>query len=126
MRTSSQSARFGLAVLALVLGFGIIAVSAGSAEAAGDKRVCGTLPDTGYYNFIKAKNVSCKIAKRVSRQAGKNFCGHRYENCSVEPGDLKKGHTSAKGWGCEMKIGYEFFRAKCVRGDQKFVHESAV
>ncbi len=125
MRVISMRASTCLVATLALLAFGMAAVAASDAGAAGNKRVCGTLPDTGYYNFIKAKNVSCKTAKKVSRKAGKNFCGHRYKNCSVDPGELKKGHTTAKGWSCEMKVGYEFYRAKCRRGNQKFVHESA-
>ena len=125
MRVISTRAGAGLVSMLVLLALGIAAVSASDAGAAGSKRVCGTLPDTGYYNYIKAQNVSCKTAKKVSRKAGRNFCGHHFKNCSVDPGETKKGHTSAKGWSCDMKIGYEFYRAECRRGNQKFVNESA-
>jgi len=108
---------------ALLIGSALTAPS--ESTAAGNKRVCGTKPGLGYYNYIKARNVSCKIARRVSRQAGRNFCGHHYSNCNADPGEYKKGRTKAKGWRCRMKVGYEFYRARCRRHDQGFVHESA-
>jgi hypothetical protein len=125
--------KFGVPTGRLVVIIGIIgaclivfaAVVPSASEAAGNKRVCGTKPGLGYYNFIKARNVSCRIARRVSRQAGRNFCGHRYSHCSVDPGEYKVGRTTAKGWRCRMKIGYEFYRAHCKRNDQGFIHESA-
>ena len=111
-------------LLALLLTAGF--VSTPKADAMHGKRVCGVLPGEGAYSFIKAKNVDCRTARKVSRQAGRRFCGHHYRECDAAPLDPPdKGRVTAKGWNCKMKVGYEFYRAKCRRGDQKFVSESA-
>ena len=47
----------------------------------------------------------------------------------VESARLKalvdKGKVKAKGWKCRMKVGYEYFQAKCKRKKMKFKAESA-
>lgn len=116
---------FTLGVLALTLAaFGLVATGA-QAKGPNGKQVCGTLPGEGYYSYIKARNVSCKIAKKVTRRAADEFCANA-SNCDAPPtGPVDEGKVTAKGWKCEMKVGYEFFQAKCERGNQKFKAESA-
>lgn len=115
----------GAAVLAVIL----MMAPPSRTSAADNMRVCGITPAEadGFYSYIRARNVSCSIARHVGRQASRNFCGHRYQHCNVEPTSRpKKGHTTAKGWRCKVKVGYESFKAKCRRHDQSFVQASAV
>lgn len=98
----------------------------GVAEGAPDKRFCGIAPGDGAYSYIKARNVSCRVARKVSRKAGRKFCKGSAQNCDEPPGGgVDRGRVRAKGWRCKMKVGYEFYRAKCVRGSKRFVAESA-
>lgn len=112
------------AVVAAVFGASLLVGSAG-ATGPGNRQVCGLLPGDGAYSFIKTRNVSCKVARKVTRKAGREFCSQG-SNCDAPPtGGIDKGKVKAKGWKCEMKVGYEFFRAKCHRQKMKFKAESA-
>lgn len=101
------------------------------AAAAGPNRTCGVTPGEGAYYYYRVRNVSCRIARRVSRKAHRNFCGHSYKRCQIDSypqadyDQVYKGSVRAKGWRCRMRIAWEFYRAKCKRGNQRFKHETA-
>jgi hypothetical protein len=89
-----------------------------------DKRKCGVLPGEGYYNYVKTRNVSCKQARKVGHRAGRKFCAHS-DRCSGGPtAGIAKGHVKAKGWRCKVKMGWEFFQARCHRRDASFLLRS--
>jgi hypothetical protein len=114
------SALVALAAAALLGG------SPSLAEGAANKRLCGIPPGDGAYSYIKTRNVSCRVAQKVRRKAGRKFCGKRFQRCSNQPGaGYKKGRVKAKGWRCKMRVGWEFFRADCKRGGKRFVAETA-
>lgn len=124
----SSRRRGALSLAGLVATAAIVVVSgwmASPAIGAADKRTCGTLPGDGAYSYVRTKNVSCKIAQKVSNKAGRKFCGKRFQDCDRSSGGgFDKGRVRAKGWRCEMKVGYEFYRAECRRRNMKFHAES--
>lgn len=115
------------AALAVVLAASASApAAAGESAPAATRATCGTLPGEGAYSFIKTTRVSCKTARAVTTRAGEKFCS-RPGKCDVAPDDggVDRGTVRVKRWRCEMKVGYEFFQARCRRGDQHFRAESA-
>ena len=108
------------AVALLVIGW-----SAGTAAGAADKRTCGIEPGDGAFNFLQTRNVSCRIAQKVSNKAGRKFCGKQFQHCNRPPGGgFDTGDVKAKRWSCDMKVGWEFYRARCDRQRKSFVHKA--
>ncbi len=83
---------------------------------------CGVKPGSGYVNYIRVANMTCRHGKKVSRKVVKKFCAE-HNGCSFET-DLGfyKGTTYRNGWRCKVAVGYEYYRAKCRRGKMRFVH----
>ena len=82
-------------------------------------------PQPGLLQLLPGQKRLLQGREKGESRGRKELLRAPYKNCSVDPGEFKKGHTKAKGWRCKMKIGYEFYRAKCKRRDQRFKHESA-
>jgi hypothetical protein len=108
----------------IVIGLTLLLAADASAGGGPDKRKCGVLPGEGAYNYVKTRNVSCKQARKVGRRAGRKFCAHS-DRCSGGPtAGIVKGHVKAKGWRCTVKMGWEFFQARCHRRDASFLLRS--
>lgn len=125
MSTLGSPMRLALISVLAAAAVALLAAAVPAQSQAAGKRVCGIKPGQGYYNLIKTRNVSCRTAKKVSKRAGRNFCGKQFRKCNVQPGEFRKGRTKAKGWRCRMKLGWEFYRATCERRNQRFRHETA-
>lgn len=119
------SVRFVLATALLTVLCAVCTTAASANPPTAERQICGLLPGDGAYSYFKTKNVSCRVARKVTRKAGKEFCSQP-GNCDESPlGGVDKGKVKAKGWKCKMKVGYEFFQAKCKRKKMKFKAESA-
>lgn len=119
------SVRFVLATAILTALWAVCTTVASASPSTAERQICGLLPGDGAYSYFKTKNVSCKVARKVARKAGNKFCSQP-ANCDESPlGGVDKGKVKAKGWKCRMKVGYEFFQAKCKRKKMKFKAESA-
>lgn len=130
MLSAEGQIRWSVVGLAALVGAVVVVMSFGQPTPAsanhGPDRVCGVTPGTGYYNYIAVWDVKCQRARRVSRKAGKKFCGDRYQYCRGEPGDYFSGRVKLRRWTCKMRVGWEYYRARCNRGDDKrFLHKSA-
>jgi hypothetical protein len=98
-----------------------------TAGARAPDRVCGIEPGEGSFNYVQTWGMSCKRARQISRRAGRKFCGPQFERCSTAPdGEFEKGIVEVGRWTCKMRVGYEYYRARCFkRGtDRRFVHRS--
>ena len=108
-----------LAVLA------VVAIAPQAAGARAPDRVCGIEPGDGAFNYYEVWNTSCRTARKVSRKAGRKFCGDTYQRCNADPGEFDSGRVEVGRWTCKMRVGYESYRARCHKGENKrFVHRS--
>ena len=116
--------RAGLALISVPVLVGL-ALPAGSGAAAKPDEICGTLPGDGAYGYVKVWNMSCDRAYEVSNKVADDFCDPP-GRCSTPPdGGYVRGRENYRGWECKLTLAYEFYRARCERNDNRFVHESA-
>ena len=78
-------------------------------------------PGSGSFNYVITHNVSCREAFKVGNRAGRKFCAHS-DRCSSE--EVVTGRVKARGSKCKVKVGYEFFQARCRKGDMSFLRQS--
>jgi hypothetical protein len=106
-----------------------LAVAIAQPQAAGARepdRVCGIEPGQGSFNYVQTWGVSCKRARQISRKAERKFCGREFQRCDAPKGSFDKGRVKVGRWKCKMRIGYEYYRARCYKGDHdpRFVHRA--
>ena len=105
----------------------VAAIPPQSAEARAPDRVCGIEPGEGAFNYVEVWNVPCRNARKISRKAGRRFCGDHFQKCNADPGEFDSGRVKVRNWTCKMRVGYESYRARCFKGsdhDPRFVHRS--
>jgi hypothetical protein len=115
---------------AIALAAGLLAIAAltlqpdGAAAGGGEPdRICGKRPGTGAFNYFKVWNTSCKKARKIDRRATRKFCGGNGP-CDVDEGEVVIGQARVRGWSCKLRVGFESFRNRCVKGDKRFIHKS--
>lgn len=121
-RPRSSLASLLIALLAASIVALALAPSEGRAGS-GDKRTCGTLPGEGAFGYVKTKNVSCRDARKVASKAARKFCSDG--RCDGAPdAPVEEGTVRPNGWDCAVKVGYEYYKARCSKGNAKFLYES--
>lgn len=100
-----------------------LAITPAEGIAGGEKRICGVLPGEGAFGYVKAKNVSCRDARRVAFKAARKFCSHGRCDGAPDAG-VEKGTVRPNGWDCAVKVGYEYYKARCSKENAKFLYES--
>ena len=112
-----------LFVTAVVLAATLGLVSAPGASAAPSfDRSCGIPPGDGYVNWVRVANMTCRHGVRVSIKARNKFCDAR-NDCRMDSDmDFYRGTVYRNGWRCKVAVGYEYFRAKCRRGNQRVIY----
>jgi hypothetical protein len=94
-----------------------------SAGARAPDRVCGIEPGDGAFNYYAVWNTKCRTARKVSRRAGEKFCER--EDCDTAPGEFVSGRVDVRRWSCKMRLGYEYYRARCRKdSDSRFLHRA--
>lgn len=104
----------------------VVSVSLGTAPGVSAKptydRACGTPGGQGYVNIVRVANMTCRHGVRVAFKARKKFCDS-HNGCPFEPVEnFYRGTVYRNGWRCKVALGYEYFRVKGRRGNQRFVY----
>lgn len=101
-----------------------LASPAVAAGAVAPDDVCGIPPGDGTFNQIQVWNMRCKHGRQVSRKAGHELCGRRFEKCDAPDGEFDSGTVQFNGWTCKVRVGYESYRARCTKGEKRFLHRA--
>ena len=99
-------------------------LSPGASAGPRHDHTCGVTPSdgSGYVNYVRVANMSCRHGKKVALKGIKKFCA-AHNSCSFESDlGLYKGTNYRNGWRCKVTVGYEYYRAKCRRGMMRAVY----
>ncbi len=99
-----------------------IGLAPSGASATNYDHTCGVLPGSGYLNYVRVKNLSCRHGAKVARKSIKKFC-RLHNDCAMKTDTgLYKGEVRRNGWRCKVTVGWEYERAKCRKGSMRLIH----
>ncbi len=84
-------------------------------------RVCGLLPGSGAYKYVRARGVTCRKAAKIGNRARRKFCKGRNGCRHVPPIPIAKtyrGVTRSAGWRCRVAVRYEASNVICRKGSK--------
>jgi len=111
-----------LTVLVSALALSLLAP--GMSQAGSYDTTCSAAPDQGAGSTLRVANMSCRHGAKVTRKALKKFC-KEHNDCVIDfESDLSqvyRGTVSRNGWTCKVADGWEYYRAKCRKGDMRAI-----
>ncbi len=114
-----------LRTIAVLIGaaslMGLVAVP-GSTAAPQFDRACGIPPGDGYVKWVRVANMTCRHGIKVSYKARKKFCEARNDCSMRKDTDFYRGSVKRNGWRCKVAVGWEYFRAKCRKGNMRVIY----
>ena len=111
-----------LGVLVTLASFGCLIIAPTASASPHYDDSCGVAPGSGYVNYVRVANMSCRHGKKVALKSKKKFC-REHNGCPFKSDlDFYKGTVHRNGWRCKVALGYEYLRAKCRKGNQRLVY----
>ena len=99
----------------------LLMATPGASAAPQYDRTCGLLPGDGAFSYVRVANTTCRHGWKVVRKARKKFCKARNDCVMKSDTDFYRGQVRRNGWRCKVAVGWEYFRAKCRRGNVRVV-----